>query len=341
MSLRTLYRYNLNGEQEIDANRHGRVTPTQFDAFDVGNKGIVGLRGVITMIAIGLFFFVLPVTLLWLIRESVGSGLRLYIAIVGIITYLIEVPFLWFYIRNMIINWELRSGRITQAQGEIVWRRNRYVADAEGRRLQPLFGDVSLIPGEYRFYFLPTSGRLLSVERTTSNIQLLRDALAQTNNFLTSALDANRKGLLATSQIFRLLGMIATNLFWSVLILIISIVISFAAYNYLAAFGFSRWYAIIAFGIGLLVAMGFMTQSVTLLADLANGKASVADGKIAKTVQTTHSRHGTHHDYYYEVPHAHLKFQVSEAAHEALVDDLEYRLYYTPRTKIMVAIEPK
>jgi len=341
MSLHALYRYNLNSENEVDANRHGQVTPTQFDAFDVGNKGIVGLRGAITMIAIALFFFVLPVTLLWLVRDSVGNWLRLFIAVIGIITYLIEVPFLWVYIRNMIINWELRSGRITQAQGEIVWRRNRYVADAQGRRLQPLFGDVSLIPGEYRFYFLPTSGRLLSVERTTSNIQLLRDALAQTNNFLISALETNRKGLLATSQILRLLGMIATKLFWSVLILLVSIVISFAAYNYLPAFGISRWYAVIGFGIGLLIAMGFMTQSVALLADLANGKASVADGKIAKTVQTTHSRHGTHHDYYYEVPQARLKFEVSEAAHEALVDDLEYRLYYTPRTKMMVAIEPK
>ncbi|MBI5054810.1 MAG: hypothetical protein HZB52_16310 [Chloroflexi bacterium] len=341
MSLHTLYRYNLDGENEVDANQHGRVTPTQFDAFDVSSKGIVGGRGVINMIAIALFFFVLPVVLLWLFRESVGYGLKLYIAIVGIITYLIEIPFLWFYIRNMIIHWEMRSGRITQAQGEIVWRRNRYVADAEGRRLQPLLGDVSLIPGEYRFYFLPTSGRLLSVERTTSNIQLLRDALAQTNNFLTSALEANRKGLLATSQILRLLGMIATNLFWSIFILIIFIGIGFAAYTYLPVFGFSRWYALIALGIGGLIALGFMTQGVTLLADLANGKASVADGKIAKTVQTTHSRHGTRHDYFYEVLYAHLKFEVSEAAHEALVDDLEYRLYYTPRTKIMVAIEPK
>lgn len=341
MSLRTLSHYNLNGENEVDANRHGRVTPTQFDAFDVGSKGIVGLRGVVNMIAIALFFFVLPVVLLWLFRESVGYGLKVYIAIVGIITYLIEIPFLWLYIRNMIIHWELRSGRITQAQGEIVWRRNRYVADAKGRRLQPLLGDVSLIPGEYRFYFLPTSGRLLSVERTISNIQLLRDALAQTNNFLTSALDANRKGLLAASQILRLLGMIATNLFWSIFVLIISIGISFAAYTYLPAFGFNRWYALIALGIGGLIALGFMTQSVTLLADLANGKASVVEGKVAKTVLTRHSRHGTHFDYYYEVVYAHLKFEVSETAHEALVDDLEYRLYYTPRTKIMVAIEPK
>ena len=78
MSIRTLYRYNLNGENEVDANRYGRVTPTQFDAFDVGSKGIVGVRGVITMIAIALFFFVLPVVLLWLFRESIGYGLKLY-----------------------------------------------------------------------------------------------------------------------------------------------------------------------------------------------------------------------------------------------------------------------
>ena len=269
------------------------------------------------MIAIALFFFVLPVVLLWLFRESIGYGLKLYIAIVGIIMYLIEIPFLWLYIRNMIIHWELRRGRITQAEGEIVWRRNRYVADAEGRRLQPLLGDVGLIPGEYRFYFLPTSGRLLSVERTTSNIQLLRDALAQTNNFPTSALETNRQGLLATGQILRLLGMIATNLFLVYFYFDHLQRNQFRRLHLFTRFGFSRWYALIALGIGGLIALGFLTQSVTLLADLANGKASVADGKIAKTVQTTHSRHGTHHDYYYEVLYAHLSLRCRGGARGA------------------------
>lgn len=74
--------------------------------------------------------------------------------------------------------------------------------------------------------------------------------------------------------------------------------------------------------------------SVKVVWDIWNGKIEYMDGQVTRQV-----RRGRNARYYiYQL--GDIKFNVSKAAYNALIEGREYRVYFTPRAKRLVAIEP-
>jgi len=80
-----------------------------------------------------------------------------------------------------------------------------YVAQLDHRRLK-FHGSMNLPPGDYRFFYLADTGRLLSVEKLAldrekhATLDLL-NALAQANQFDLEAIVVNRLGELSKTQV--------------------------------------------------------------------------------------------------------------------------------------------
>src|SRR5689334_8461326 len=146
--------YDWSDPVMIAANRVGELTPEQ--RMSVGrplNWGCL-LLGSSVLVAC----FAGPA----LVAERNGdpSGF-LYLA-----ASLVVVPLL------LAINWrsardrrEAATGHVAQAQGQVVWRGRRYVAEIAGRRLRPLRHYALPAPGPYQFFYLARAGLLLSAER--------------------------------------------------------------------------------------------------------------------------------------------------------------------------------
>jgi hypothetical protein len=71
-----------------------------------------------------------------------------------------------------------------------------------------------------------------------------------------------------------------------------------------------------------------------MVVDLWSGEVSRVEGSVRR--QTRRSRY--YRSYYY-VAGLH-RFQVSQAAYNALLEQKSYRIYYAPRSKRLVSIEP-
>ena len=75
-------------------------------------------------------------------------------------------------------------------------------------------------------------------------------------------------------------------------------------------------------------------RSISVISDIWGGKVEYADGHV-----TRHIRRARNSRYYiYQL--GDMKFNVSKAAYNALIEGREYRVYFTPRAKRLVAIEP-
>lgn len=101
---------------------------------------------------------------------------------------------------------DIAAGRVEQADGRLAWRGNEYRGVTEGRTLTLLSG-VELMPGGYRFYYLPRSGYIASAERlflggTEADAQAeLRRALQDVFNFTDDDLPENQAGRLSARQV--------------------------------------------------------------------------------------------------------------------------------------------
>ena len=71
-----------------------------------------------------------------------------------------------------------------------------------------------------------------------------------------------------------------------------------------------------------------------IISDIWNGEVYVVEGSVVR--QAYRSRY---HRYSYYVIGSH-KYYVFEAAYNALVEGEHYRIYYLPRSKRLVAVEP-
>jgi hypothetical protein len=82
-----------------------------------------------------------------------------------------------------------------------------------------------------------------------------------------------------------------------------------------------------------------------LMADLNAGKAACIEGRVAPSREDEKGLglgrlYGeTNTKYFYVVKNQY--FEVDHAAHGALPDRIHFRLYYTPKSKLLLSIEPK
>jgi hypothetical protein len=181
--------------------------------------------------------------------------------------------------------------------------------------------------------------------------------LARANCFTMAELEQNRQGKISDGQWMRLLfralqpvkytgGALAGWLFFCYLVKLIvpSIILWIMAL---------KGYGVALFGGITLACVGAFLVSVIksahtmslLIVDLSAGKAACTEGRVSPSREEEHGL-GTarfwgekNTNYWYVVKNEY--FEVDPEAHRVLPDAMQGRLYHTPKSKMLLSIEPQ
>jgi len=318
----------------LAANRVGQIGPEQQRRL---------ARAVKADASVGLLlvggFAALFATVLWAQWQSYSDSNRTD-GLVGAV-FLLAVClliFAWLYGRRAQKLAEVAAGKMEQAEGHVVWQRGDYRAQIPGRML-PLTG-FNLAAGRYRFSYLPRSGRLVAAELLEADTPAeqhdeLLHTLAQANHFNLDDLPALRQGNLGQISPRRLLRLWLHVGAWfgsaAVLALLFVGMVAGDVAQDVAPLFFSG--AIITGIFGLFSAIGAISPTL----DLLGGKVSQAEGLLGKNIRQTYGR-GASTYYYYRLDKQ--SWLVSSEAYRALLTGRSYRLYFLPRSKTLLGIEP-
>ena len=183
--------------------------------------------------------------------------------------------------------------------------------------------------------------------------------LARTNRFTMADLDQNRNGKISDTQWTRLLLRAlqpvrytgGALLGWLLACWIVKTVVPGFILMILAWLGMKGLGAI--FGAVTLACVGaFLVSAIKsahttalLLVDLKLGKAACIEGRVLPSREDERGLgmariHGEKHTHHWNVVKDEY-FAVDEAAHAALPDAMPGRLYHTPKSKLLLSIEPK
>ena len=93
---------------------------------------------------------------------------------------------------------------------------------------------------------------------------------------------------------------------------------------------------------GLFIWAG-VSQVLRAALDLMANRVECVEGLVQKKIKVsrTHSTRGTRRTnrrFYYVIDQH--RFQVGECAYHALIENLPYRLYYAPHSKLLMSVEP-
>jgi hypothetical protein len=183
--------------------------------------------------------------------------------------------------------------------------------------------------------------------------------LARTNHFTMADLEQNRQGKISDAQWMRLLLRAlqpvrytgGALLGWLLCCWVVKTVVPAFILMILAWLGMKG--AGILFGAVTLACAGAFLVSVLksarttalLLVDLKLGKAACIEGRVLPSrederglgMARLHGEKHTHHWYVAKNEY----FEVDEAAHAALPEGMQFSLYHTPKSKLLLSIEPK
>lgn len=327
---------------QIQANQRGQFSPEQRSALE-GEARFKWLP------------LLTPIIILPIIFSGIFVGLYLYASDIPLVVFFILAGFFLFVellalipqvfnlINNIRARSDLNAGQIEVLDGQCAWRRNKYVLETPSRRLKFMRQSRHLMPGSYRFYFLPNTGFLLSAERMVPpggedpRAELL-DVLEQVHHFRQEDLEANRQGRLSLGQIAQLIWKTAVyTIIWLVLFGF-GLFVAYAVFRDTHNAQGQRWVIILSLaGVALLLAI-YLWIVGRLLLDAVRGQIANAQGLVRRTVTVTHTQYGASTTYYYKLDK--LSFTVSSGAYTAFIDGLQYRLYYAPLSKTLLAIEP-
>lgn len=230
---------------------------------------------------------------------------------------------------------------IRQAQGQLAFDKHGYFFQAGERRLTLPSTEHTggLLPGAtYRVFYLSESGVVLSAEEVSpaSPAQAqtaLLDFLAQANNFTLSDLMHNRNGQVTLGQRMKLLRQVVTAAALALIGLTLGGVFLFLVYP----------------NVDPSEALAILLLSVLLFGALAVfGGWTFLSGLLDMLVPSIEQAQGIGHKhayigrrstrYYYAI--AGKTFEVNRQAYTVLLEGMDYRVYYLPRTEKLVSIEP-
>jgi len=182
--------------------------------------------------------------------------------------------------------------------------------------------------------------------------------LARTNHFTMEDLDRNRQGKISDAQWTRLLLRAlqpvrytgGALLGWLLCCFIVKTLVPAFVLWILSLLGFKSLGILLgavtlacvgAFLISALKSAGTITL---LLVDLKAGTAACIEGRVLPSrederglgMARLHSEKHTHH--WYVVKNEY--FEVDQEAHAALPEGKQFRLYHTPKSKLLLSIEP-
>jgi hypothetical protein len=324
---------NIPDTAGLAANRQGMMTQAQRSSISI----MLALEGCLVL-GVGLVGLILG-RIVWVWRQVLPWQISVTLAVLAALLLLgISV---W-RLARLLSSWlDLSAGQVEQAEGQIIWMGKSYGAQIQGRRLRFIYGIRIPPPDDYSFFYLPRSGWILSIDRlalsTGARTDLyLLDALAHAINFSVESLKANRAGRLTKDQAWQLLvpmwGYVLADL------LMIGIAIAFTGYVLLHDLKSIALIIPIVFALAVMVGLYSWKDVTTIIPDISEGHVLVMEGPVYKRKVSTSGSRTRRTDYFYEINGR--RFEVSPQAYKALFAGRSYRLYYTPRSKSIVSIEP-
>jgi hypothetical protein len=322
--------------ENLAANRHGILMPQQRSAIEqriAYHKNSASLIvGMIVCVALSNFF------LFWMVDKDDGvlsfanlivSGSIVIVLLLMLAGMLIDDLFLLFT-RD-----DFEGDGVESAIGKVEWVGKRYRAHTDSRQLRSFRSGVALPPpGNYRFYYLPRSGLIVMAEEIKESsgeefASVLLQILARANRFSLEDLSQNHQGRLSKHQQNRLAATLALYVFVVLggAILGVSVIPQMPGEDPSGLF-----LPLLVFAVFIVLRLGLSVAQ--LIGDLWNGAVSSVEGSVIR--QTRRSRY--YRSYYYVV--GSHRFQVSEAASNALIEGMVHRIYYAPRSKRLMSIEP-
>ena len=321
-------------ENSTAANQRDQMTPEQQRRVTaaINAQAAPGVVGAVC-------FAALFVVIMWAGSRSYSShmGPRDYLLFGGltVVSLLVMAAFLLRRYRALL---EVRAGKLQRASGHIVWQAGAYRAQVPGHMLN--LSAFNLGAGTYEFSFLPRSGRVISAELVARDSPAqaqdeLRHILAVTNHFNVDDLPANREGRLGRSGSRRLRSAWAPAA-WMLLFAFLALVV----FVYLVNADVSKDMAPILFVAALFLILGALAGALGALSptlDVLGGKVNSAEGVVQKIERRTYGRTANTF-YYYRL--GNQSWTVTPEAYRALIAGPTYRVYFLPRSKRMVGIEP-
>jgi MFS family permease len=245
------------------------------------------------------------------------------------------VPAVLIYLRWRWLERNLAREAIAEGEGRVYWGRRCYVLQlADGKKLDPIHSP-DLLPGRYRFYYLPRYHWLLTAEpleevAQVDDLEQLNHRLARANWFQSSALAANRDGYLPSLQRAMILGRFAAYAVGGFVV----VALFFGYLIYTDGLSEGLW-VLVAIVVGMVVLSLYLgRKSLSAIADCFQGQVVTIEGPVTKDFEVSTDSSVS---YYYEL--GKTVFRVNEAGYEALVAGLNYRLYLLPRSQKLVNIE--
>jgi len=325
-------------QQNLDSNKSGRLTPDQQAALKRGMRqqwGRVVLWVFVLLVlcgVFGLFFYAL------ISGGDLGSsqlGAALGAAFVIAIALLVLGAFMFPDLSLIMAGGDIEAGQVDSVSGKIEWIGRRYQVVSDSHTLRTVRGNVSMPPpGVYRFYCLPNSGLVIQAEAlgeasARQSQDLLLEALSRSLSFSTDDLAVNRQNSLSGGQTVRLI------LFAIGQGIIFLLCVGFGIWLFFnLPTGEDQIWAYVFVAVMAVFALGAVWSMLKIGLDLLTRSVTNVEGFVMRR------EHRTRNGRYYTYQIQKLKFRVSRNAFHALVDGWEYRVYYSTRSKRLLAIEP-
>lgn len=336
---------NLLDPEGLAANRAGRISEAQSQRL---NMVIAWNQGCVTLIFLPIAILLAIMALGSLFAGDFRPNMLIPAACFGGVALLFLVisgAGAW----NMFSGWrqvsrDRQNNAIRQAQGQVSFDKNGYSFDADGRRLKLPSPEQTggLLPGGvYRVFYLEESGVVLSAEEVfpASPAQVraaLGEILAQANQFTLDDLAANRNGEVTPAQRMKPLGQVIGGAIFGLMALALGGLLFFQVLPNVDSGEALPAIVIPALVLGIFALVGgWMFLSGVLDMSLSSIEQWQGVGRKQKRTSGGKSRSTT---YYYVIDGK--SFQVSRRAYNALFEGIAYRIYYLPRTKKLVSIEP-
>ncbi len=191
-----------------------------------------------------------------------------------------------------------------------------------------------------------------------SSVEDQLPALAKANAFSMEDLAQNRAGKIADGQMFKLARQAFKPFYKSAMVLAGWLLFMLIIRTFVPGLVLrlaSMWLGKSLGVLFLLITLGCVVSfivgiwnsgrlTIGLLGDLSKGKAAVVSGRVVGSraqneTQGMDRLHGEKADVYHYVINNEY-FEVNQPAYETLRSREIYRLYYTPRSKLLLSIEP-
>lgn len=346
----------LTDPAEIEANRRGQVTAAQKTrALNVLRYGPSCLGTLFNLFRYGVMAIFSIFLLVWFLAPAWVTWGLLALVVVSLLVMAAgsALGVVW---RMSTMSQDVNGNRTAQGPGHLTYGRGRHEAEVPGRRLLLDSGHGLSVGMLYNFFYLPTSGLVLSAEARgpmtpAQSMESLGRSLARANGFKVSALASNRDGRLSAEQILALLPrLVAGGLFGLAGLAVAALTL---APDVQLTGGLRAFQPLLRSNVVLLVAAAIpaligLYLGVTALGDILLGKVLAVQGAgrqtqtVSYSTSTTTGNHSPTSSrmvtYYYQI--GERRFKVNWNALGALVEGLPYRAYYTALSRTLVNVEP-